>query len=159
MSGVSVVSGGGIDLDAIVAGGPDLLKRMEDFKAARDTAVQAQADLALGKEVHEARDQLARDRAAFEADKAAQTAAIEKHIADIKADLDAWKRETIAKTMADREAAAADRESADRVLAAANKYSAAAAQKLAEAEDKLAAANNAHEAVKAAQAALAKALP
>jgi hypothetical protein len=156
MSGVSVVSGGGIDLDAVVAGGPDLLKRMEDFKAARDTAVQAQADLALGKEVHEARDQLARDRAAFEADKAAQTAAIEKHIADIKADLDSWKRETIAKTMADRESAAADRAGADRVLAAANQYSADAARKLADAEAKLADVTAKQQAFAAAAAVLSK---
>jgi colicin import membrane protein len=117
MSGVSITSAGaGFDMDAIVAGGPDLLKRMSDFKEQRDAAVQALADLNLGKSAAEARDTLARDRAAFEEQKKAELDNLAKHVAAIKADTDAWKRETVAKHMADREAAAADRAEAARIL-------------------------------------------
>jgi hypothetical protein len=136
MSGVSVTSGGGIDMDAIVLGGPDLLKRMTDFKAQRDAAVQALADLQLGKSAAEARDQLARDRAAFEEEKAVALDNLAKHVTSIKADTDAWKRETIAKHMADSEAAAADRAAAERHLCDAKAALAAANAKNADADSR-----------------------
>jgi colicin import membrane protein len=132
MSGVSVTSGGGFDMDAIVAGGPGLLKRMTDFKEQRDAAVQALADLNLGKSAAEARDTLARDRAAFEEQKKAELDNLAQHVSSIKADTDAWKRETISKHMADSEAASAARAEAEKLLADAKAERAAAAKERAD---------------------------
>jgi colicin import membrane protein len=132
MSGVSVTSGGGFDMDAIVSGGPDLLKRMTDFKEARDASVAALNDLALGKSAAEARDTLARDRAAFEEQKKAELDNLAKHVSAIKADTDQWKRETVAKHMADSEAASAARAEAEKLLSDAKAERAAAAKERAD---------------------------
>jgi hypothetical protein len=131
--GVSITSGGGnsIDMDLIVAGGQPLLDRLADYKAQRDAAADAMARLALGKEVYEARDELARARGAFEAEKKEHAAKFEGYIASIKADVDIWKRETIAKHMADSEAAAAARAEAERLLGEAQAEHQAAAQERA----------------------------
>lgn len=135
---VSIVQGPGLDMDAIVAGGPDLIRRMTDFKEQRDAAVQALADLQLGRQVTEARDELARDRAAFEAQKAADIANFEKHMSGITADMDAWKRDTVAKYMADSEAAAAARAEAEKAAVAAKQALADAERKNADADSRLA---------------------
>src|SRR6516162_694476 len=97
MTGVSITSGGGnsIDMDLIVAGGQPLLDRLADYKAQRDAAADAMAKLALGREVFQARDDLARARGEFEAEKKEHAAKFEKYVADIKADVDTWKRETV----------------------------------------------------------------
>jgi hypothetical protein len=139
MSGVSITSAGaGFDMDAIIAGGPDLLRRMADFKAQRDAAVQALADLQLGKSAAEARDALARDRAAFEEQKKAELDNLAKHVTSIKADTDTWRRETVAKSMADREAAAAERASAERAHSDAKAALAEANRKNSDADSRLA---------------------
>jgi hypothetical protein len=152
---VSITSGN-VDMDAIIAGGPALLQRLDDFKTQRDTAVQALADLALGKTVAEARDQLARDRAAFEQEKADTLDQLGKQVASIKADTDAWKRAVVAKHMADSEAAAADRAEAEKLLSDAKAERAAAAAEKAANDEKAAALDAAQKAFTAAQAALSK---
>jgi hypothetical protein len=156
VSGVSITeSGGGLDLDSVVAGGPALLQRLADFKEQRDGAVKALADLQLGREVAEARDVLARDREAWKAEHAAEVAKLGDYINQTKTDVGNWQRETTAKTMADRAAAEAARAAAEAKLSAADQVHADAQGKLAEADDRLLKAKAAQAAVAAAQAALA----
>jgi hypothetical protein len=90
-------------------------------------------------------DQLARDKAQFEQEKAEHTAAFEKHIASIQSDLDDWKRATIQKHMQDSVAASAARSEAEKLVSDAKAAMAAAASQMAEAEALMQKAQSAHQ--------------
>src|SRR5215470_3578990 len=74
--GVSVVSGGGFDADAILAGGQAFTDRLQQFRDTKAMLDQALADLALGKDARAAMDEAARqlDAARAEAEQIRQQA-------------------------------------------------------------------------------------
>jgi hypothetical protein len=136
MSGVSIVSCGGSDLDSILSGGQDFIDRLAAFKAAKEAADQARSDLALGKEARAALDEAAR---ILDEAKNTRDAELAKLIAEINAartDAKNWAAETRASAMASREQAEAHLAEAQRKHDAASKTLADAEQKAADGSDR-----------------------
>ena len=134
MSGVSITSGAP-DFDAIVAGGDAFMKRMQDFKDAKDGAAAALADLQLGKDAKAAHDEAARVLTEAKNKRDADLAALLVEITNTRQEVKNWERDT-------RGAAMATREEADRLLAEAQRKHDVAAQTLADAEAKAAVINS-----------------
>jgi dTMP kinase len=160
MSGVSISenSNSGLEVSAILAGGQEFMNRLQAWKDAKDAHDQAYQRLGLGQNVAAEMDKAARMTADAKAEaEAISKQALEKATASQKSlnEFCAAARDEASRAM--ESAQAKEREAASK-LAAADEAKAAADKMFAEASAKLEAANNAHDAVKAAQAALAKAL-
>jgi hypothetical protein len=157
--GVSITSGSpSVDLDAIIKGGDAYMQRVKEFREAQQAAEDARAHLGIAKNVVELRDQASRQLSEAQQQAEAIKDQALQDAAKAQKSLNEWVAATRDATQADRVAAAQLKTEAEAMHKAAAENHAAAAQKLAEASAKLAAANNAHEAVKAAQAALSQAL-
>jgi hypothetical protein len=159
MSGVSITSGSpGVDLDAIIRGGDEYMKRVAEFRAAQQAAEDARTRLGIANNVLELRDQASRhlSEAQQQAD-AIKNQALQDASRAQKS-LQEWGAQTRDLTEADRVAASQLRSEAEALHKTARESHDAAAQKLAEAEDKLSKAQAAHAAVMAATQALNKAV-
>jgi hypothetical protein len=113
MSGVSITSGPGIDIDAVVSGGPEFIQRMSDFKSAKEAFEKSLADLALGKQAREALDEASRIRDQAKAERDVEMDKLLKHVAAIKADTNDWASKTRGEALATREEAQAQLKAAE----------------------------------------------
>ena len=126
MSGVSVTEAPNIDIAAILEGGAEFQKRMQAFKDARDAANEAREALGLGKDARSALDEAARTLAEAKNTRDAEHAKLMTYIANTKADVTNWEKET-------RGAALLAREQVEALLAEAKKKHETASQVLADA--------------------------
>lgn len=139
MSGVSVTSGN-VDLDTLAAGGAAFVDRLAQFKAAKDAADAAVANLALGRDAREALDAAARtlDEAKAEAENIkAQALRDATQTQKTVSDWAAGTRDAAAQALMRADAKESD---ATARLAAASATLDAANKAKAESDDKIAAA-------------------
>jgi hypothetical protein len=159
MSGVSITEGGsGLDVAAVLAGGPEFMARLQAWKDAKDAHDAALADLNLGKGARAALDEASRTLDAAKA----QAEAIQAEALDKATKTQKQLNEFVAQVQGEQtramESAQSKEREASQKLAAADENHAASVKALNEANDKLAKANAAQDAVSKAQQALSAAL-
>jgi hypothetical protein len=153
--GMSLDQGPNVDLQAILAGGADFMKRLQDWNTAKEEHERALADLNLGQSARGAMDEASRQLEAakaqaadIEAQSIAKATAQQKSLGEFVAVSQAEANRAMSAAQSHEREAAAKHAAADERLAEAGK-------KLAEADAKLSKATAAQAAVAAAQAALA----
>jgi hypothetical protein len=139
MSGVSITeSGAGLDVQTVLSGGPEFMKRLQAWKDAKDAHDAAYQRLGLGTNAAAEMDKAGRmvNEAREEAEKISALA-LEK-ASKTQKELNEFVAQARDETMAALERAKTKEAEADRRLALANTAYAQAAAKHAAAEDKLA---------------------
>jgi hypothetical protein len=157
MSGVSISEGGsGLDVQTILAGGEGFMKRLAEWKAAKDAHDRAYERLGVGQNAAAEMDKAGRmvNEAKIEAE-AISAQALEK-AAKTQKDLNAFVAQARDETIAALRRAQEKEVEADRRLDLANAAYAQAGAKLADAEAKLADVNAKQAAFAAAAAVLGK---
>jgi hypothetical protein len=139
MSGVSISEGGaGLDVATVLQGGDAFMKRLAEWKAAKDEHDSAYQRLGIGQNVAEQMDLAARMTAQARAEAEAISAQALDKAAKTQKELNEFVAQARDETTAALRRAQEKEAEADRKLAAANENHDAAAQKLADADARLA---------------------
>jgi hypothetical protein len=157
MSGVSITEGGaGLDVQTVLSGGPEFMKRLQAWKDAKDAHDQAYQRLGIGTNAAAEQDRAARmvNEAKEEAEKVSALA-LEK-ASKTQKELNEFVAQARDETMAALERARAKEAEADRRLALANTAHSSAAAKLADVEARQASIEAKEQAFAAAAAVLGK---